>query len=599
MEAARSLYAIASDNNGINMADPRIPIVSFILCGRDDEYLGDFNYRISTAISFLCRSARLIERLEDIEVVVVDWGGTRPLSQAVTLTPECDSGVRFIVVPPEVAATRNIGDRSFNVPAAFNTGIRRARGRFIAIMSADVLFSRVALFNLMHLLEGGYCRTFHHQRMLVNIERIMLPPGLCNRRYTLDQWDRHLELHRHQCDYRRNLITGTSGGVGAILLPADLWQETEGFSEKYGGAYGWFDIELSLRINQRYPSIDSSNFGIVVFDMAPPRTRTQKGESNIREISFSFKSENDLWGLGEVHLEEQVPKSGKETSTVKPVHLPLDRKRIFDSIMRPRWISKVWHAMRLKESRTFDSLVLATARAKDNEWACYCAVSCLSRITPPQQYLEFGLSKGYCSLLLAGRNSAIEIFGVDDWIQKNDKILWMTSGIDRLSDFPIYRWFMKRSDLSGMIRYVTGDRNTALIRLRDSFGGSMSFEFVVFRTDMYSSGARKQLKDVASCLREGGTLVITGADRDRFEACLETIAQEIPQSVTFICRRRGTAVVIRDTGDSEGDLHREETLLARAWRKPIAFVIAGRLIPVLVRLRRRWRTIFRSRSQDM
>ena len=58
-------------------------LISFIFCGRNDNYLGDFKYRITTTISYLCRNLKRIGRLKDIEVIIVDWNSEIPLMQLI------------------------------------------------------------------------------------------------------------------------------------------------------------------------------------------------------------------------------------------------------------------------------------------------------------------------------------------------------------------------------------------------------------------------------------------------------------------------------------------------------------------------------------
>jgi len=58
-------------------------LISFIFCGRNDNYLGDFKYRITTAINCLCRNVKKIGRLNDMEVIVVDWNSEIPLMQLI------------------------------------------------------------------------------------------------------------------------------------------------------------------------------------------------------------------------------------------------------------------------------------------------------------------------------------------------------------------------------------------------------------------------------------------------------------------------------------------------------------------------------------
>jgi len=563
------------------------PLLSFVLCGRRDDYLGDFGYRLSTSIGYLCRSARLIGHLQDIEIVVVDWNGTEPLSQAIDLDPESSTAVRFIVVPPEVAATRLAGERPFNVPVAFNTGIRRARGRFIVIMSADILFPRTALLNLMRFAAGECSSAVDPSRSLLNIERKIIAPGICERRYTLEQWDRFLELQRHQGDYKRNLIAGTAGGVGAIMLPAALWKAAEGFNETFGGAYGWFDIELSLRINQRYPGLDSSNIGIITYDIAPPGTVGQGAGRNPGVVASTFSNGNPEWGLGELSLAEETPVGRELLPSDESEGSAPSRRTIFENLTGRGSRYDPWRLLTQRGTHCFRSLLLALMQARGNEWACYRALAGIVNLRPPANYLEYGISAMYTGLLAVGSNPDLQIYGIDDWLSNRYRVDWVESREDRRhSDFRLFVQLLRRSSFPGMIRFVTGEPATALNRLLATAGADLAFELILFRTELFPEATGEILAEVLAGLTGEGTLILTGKDRRHFDDCLDIIGEILPAHTVFVCRHFTTAVAVRTGADHTIDTRREERHLKRAWRKPLFMTFAGHMLPALISLRR-------------
>jgi len=572
------------------------PFLSFILCGRDDEYLGDFRYRISTSISYLCRSARFIGRLDDIEVVVVDWGGPRPLSEAITLDPVCADHVRFIVVPPQVAATRQVGEQSFNVPAAFNTGIRRAGGRFITIMPADILIPRVALHNILEYVEGKSSQIFEPDRTLLNIEFKSLPRHLAQQQFTPEQWDRHLELHRHEEKFKHHLLPGTAGGVGAIMLPKKIWHEAEAFREEYGGAYGWLDVELSLRITQHYSAADSSNLGIVVFDMWHSPTGEQSGGYNLLRVSPAFDTGNPQWGLGGIQLEKQKPTlfdSGPSTPTSISIR---SRGLTRADLAGTGWLAGIWRMIFRRRPLGRAILILLIAKASGNDWACFRALTGLLRYVTPQRYLEFGISHGYTSFLVAEANPTVELYGIDEWLEKADDFTWSKSGIGELADFSVHTHLLRESGFPGHIRFITGDRHTALERLRDSFGGTMSFDLILFRSDMYPERAPALLQEVLPYLTDDGAFLLSGSDPGLFNRCLMVMTETFPNALRFVCRERATAVLIRvDNGSADDNAHEEE-IPGRMWRPPVGVSLARRLLPLALSIRHSIRVANRRRS---
>jgi len=64
----------------------RRPLVSFVIIGRNDDYMGDYLYRLGTSLSFLAQSAERAGLLDQVEVLVVDWASERPLAADLPLT---------------------------------------------------------------------------------------------------------------------------------------------------------------------------------------------------------------------------------------------------------------------------------------------------------------------------------------------------------------------------------------------------------------------------------------------------------------------------------------------------------------------------------
>ena len=62
-------------------------LVSFVIIGRNDDYMGDYLYRLGTSLSFLAQSIERTGSLDEVEVLVVDWASDRPLACDVPLAP--------------------------------------------------------------------------------------------------------------------------------------------------------------------------------------------------------------------------------------------------------------------------------------------------------------------------------------------------------------------------------------------------------------------------------------------------------------------------------------------------------------------------------
>ena len=79
------------------------PLISLILCSRNDSYMGNSLWRLETSINLALINAKNANFLEKLEIVISDWGSEIPLSDVLNLVPEAEGKVKFIHIPPSVA----------------------------------------------------------------------------------------------------------------------------------------------------------------------------------------------------------------------------------------------------------------------------------------------------------------------------------------------------------------------------------------------------------------------------------------------------------------------------------------------------------------
>ena len=80
------------------------PLISLILCSRNDSYMGNSRWRLETSINLALLNAKDAKFLDKLEIVVSDWGSEVPLFEVLNLVPEAKDRVKFVHVPPYIAA---------------------------------------------------------------------------------------------------------------------------------------------------------------------------------------------------------------------------------------------------------------------------------------------------------------------------------------------------------------------------------------------------------------------------------------------------------------------------------------------------------------
>lgn len=121
--------------------------LSIVVTGRNDNYDGDFNDRLSLAIN------RNLKSLPDAEFIFVEWNPymDRPLV-CEELQKIFKDRIKYYAVHPKFHEAYCTFDE-FNEYPAKNVGIRRAKGKFIACVNSDIIFDPQLVENLRRVSE--------------------------------------------------------------------------------------------------------------------------------------------------------------------------------------------------------------------------------------------------------------------------------------------------------------------------------------------------------------------------------------------------------------------------------------------------------------
>lgn len=232
-------------------------MLSLILCSRNDRYLGNSLWRLTTALNYIGDRVQELARGADVEVLVADWGSERPLQQVVPLTPAAVEIVRFVRIPPGLARELQ-QDSPFPEVLALNAVARRARGAFIGRIDQDTLvgprFLREFLARVDRSTSGARMPDdttlfFANRRSIPYRFAVQSPPGAAV------AWLIALFGCVLHVDTSRPPEPFFHSDVGIWLIARHLWQECGGYDERMIYMND-MEIEMSARLMTRYPIVD-------------------------------------------------------------------------------------------------------------------------------------------------------------------------------------------------------------------------------------------------------------------------------------------------------------------------------------------------------
>jgi len=282
-------------------------LLSICIIGRDDDYTPDFMYRLTTTLNYISRNLVQLGRLNDAEFVVTDWGSEVPLAESLALSLQAAEISRFVYVSSEVIRAAQGGKEDFHTSMAVNVGIRRAQGEFILLGAGDTLIPRHSLEMILRVLENDRALPIRAKETLFLCPRYHIPWQFVERQPGLEAWDRYLLLSSSELNYANDSQLAVCSGAGGLLMHRDMWRNTRGIDERYGG-WGYHDIDFGLRISQTYPWLGLSSLGVNFYHMGHgPVGRRHAAVTNANPLDHNWNVEVNSkdWGLGDHDFQEQ------------------------------------------------------------------------------------------------------------------------------------------------------------------------------------------------------------------------------------------------------------------------------------------------------
>lgn len=286
-----------------SIVKPQSPLLSLIYVARNDNYMGNFRWRFETALNYLANNLLALGRLDDVEVLITDWGSDEPLHTALTLSLAARRIVRYLIVPPQIAREEQ-RDSPFPIVIAQNAAVRRCRGEFIAQTDSDIMFTPEFLAVFFKALDARQASGIALDRALVFAKRRHVPwsyaaenPPMSEMHWYLQRFGRFLPVER--------FLGFTFAGTGLMLMHRDLWSDCGGYDERLI-YWGWMEIDLGLRVRRKYPLFDLHQIGLTAYHLEHyPSRRASNNPRKLNPTDWNnaFQPNAEDWGLSDRSLD--------------------------------------------------------------------------------------------------------------------------------------------------------------------------------------------------------------------------------------------------------------------------------------------------------
>ena len=214
---------------------------------RNDSYMGNSRWRLETTLNLALLNAQRANFLEDLEIIVSDWGSEIPLRDVLQLVPEAVGRVKFIHTPNDIAIIEQ-KDSKFPEVIALNAAAKRANGEYIGRIDNDTVvgedffrkFSKVHKNNPTDELDLKDSFLFVERKSVpYRISRLSLPLSKIN--WFITSFRRFFKIES-ATDWGKEFWCSP---VGIMMFHRDIWHACRGYDERLI-YWGWMEGDLAF-----------------------------------------------------------------------------------------------------------------------------------------------------------------------------------------------------------------------------------------------------------------------------------------------------------------------------------------------------------------
>ncbi len=255
MPSAQPVSTPTTERPAGSAAQARRPLLSLILCSRNDQFQGNSLWRLEMTLNYTAAKVAELGRLDDVEIIVADWGSENTLREHTRLTKEAAAIVRFMMIPTPLAKEKQ-KDSPFAEVFAINAAARRSRGAYIGRIDQDTLVGK-------HFLEWFFAKCAVEgsptAKSVMISNRRRVPYHFAVKCPDFPIVEKYVDMGARKLPemFAPPPETYWECYIGVFLFSRELWEASGGYDETFL-YYGFMEFDLFLRLRMHYEGINLS-----------------------------------------------------------------------------------------------------------------------------------------------------------------------------------------------------------------------------------------------------------------------------------------------------------------------------------------------------
>lgn len=516
-------------------------LLSIITIARNDDYKGNFKNRLINSINYNSRIIYELGFSDIVEIIIVDWNSKVPLKNILELNDDARNMCRFITVPIEIAKKALKDKQTFNIPCSANVGLRRAAGKYAFIISADMIVPRYNYSSLISFLNGEIEVPFNLNNSIFFIPTKRLKNIHIEKDTTCKIFDQIIASRSSQLMDAGFKWPGTGSGNVSLMNMA-LWKEFKGYDENLSD-WGWNDIELPLRVTQKYPSYNLDFLGISVIDFEEPMTNEDISRKvNKFKVPISMVTNNSNWGLGNYTLNKDLINIKK--SLYKKGSKPQKNKIGRDEFFNEFYSQKVKDNC-CKYLKKFDSLNITN-------WELTNILSWFCTYQNCNSFLQIGVDNYVFPIMLGENFPSTNIYLIESWLGKSfnpkDMSLRLT-----------------KNGFAGYLRYICGKEQTGIKRLSENFKNDKLIDLVIIDLSKLEDNVMENMVSLIPLLSNNSFILLSSNNKKKLD---ETVSG-LSNSFKIFCSKSGKVILLVKRIEKKNKINNNQYNILNFGKPPI------------------------------